>query len=39
MTEAEKTALKDFLLDINCLKGLDKWADDFNLFDVLIAIQ
>lgn len=35
MTEAEKTALKDFLLDINCLKGLDKWADDFNLFDVL----
>lgn len=35
MTEAEKNALKDFLLDINCLKELDKWTDDFNLFDVL----
>ncbi|WP_147590059.1 hypothetical protein [Clostridium polynesiense] len=28
-------ALKDFLIDIDCLKKLDDWTDDFNLFDVL----
>ena len=35
MTEKEEQALKSFLLDINCLKSLDKWTDEFNLFDVL----
>ena len=35
MTEIERNAIKDFLFDINCLRKLDKWADDFNLFDVL----
>ncbi|WP_165045961.1 PD-(D/E)XK nuclease family protein [Adlercreutzia sp. ZJ138] len=28
-------ALKEFLLDIDCLNPLDEWADHFNLFDVL----
>ena len=28
-------ALKEFLLDIDCLKPLDEWTDHFNLFDVL----
>ncbi|WP_165056992.1 PD-(D/E)XK nuclease family protein [Adlercreutzia sp. ZJ176] len=28
-------ALKELLLDIDCLKPLDEWADQFNLFDVL----
>lgn len=28
-------ALRDFLLDIDCLDPLDEWADKFNLFDVL----
>lgn len=35
MTKAEEQVLKDFLLDINCLKRLDKWSDQFNIFDVL----
>ena len=35
MTSNEEQALKDFLLDIDCLKQLDDWTDDFNLFDVL----
>jgi hypothetical protein len=35
MTNNEEQALKDFLLDIDCLKQLDVWTDDFNLFDVL----
>lgn len=35
MTNNEEQALKDFLLDIDCLKQLDDWTDDFNLFDVL----
>ncbi|MBR4626921.1 MAG: PD-(D/E)XK nuclease family protein [Ruminococcus sp.] len=35
MNEIEKNAIKEFLFDINCLRKLDKWADDFNLFDVL----
>ena len=36
--EAEKddaTALKDFLLDIECLDPLDEWTSKFNLFDIL----
>ena len=32
---ADVLALKEFLLDIDCLKPLDEWADQFNLFDVL----
>ncbi|MCI2061754.1 MAG: PD-(D/E)XK nuclease family protein [Eubacteriaceae bacterium] len=35
MTVNEEQALKDFLLDIDCLRRLDDWTDDFNLFDVL----
>ena len=35
MTNNEEQALKDFLLDIDCLKQLNDWTDDFNLFDVL----
>ena len=35
MTVNEEQALKDFLLDIDCLRQLDDWTDDFNLFDVL----
>ena len=31
----EEEALKDFLLDIDCLNQLDDWTDDFNLFDLL----
>ena len=35
MTEKERQALKEFLIDINCLNKLNKWKTDFNLFDVL----
>lgn len=35
MLNSEEQALKDFLLDIDCLKQLNNWTDDFNLFDVL----
>lgn len=28
-------AIKDFLLDIDCLESLSKWSEKFNLFDVL----
>lgn len=35
MTNNESQALKDFLIDIDCLKQLNDWADDFNLFEVL----
>lgn len=35
MTSSEEQALKDFLLDIDCLKQLDDHTDNFNLFDVL----
>lgn len=35
MTNNEEQALKDFLLDIDSLKQLDDWTDDFNLFEVL----
>lgn len=34
MTKSEKE-LREFLLDIDCLKELDKWTDDFNLFNIL----
>ncbi len=30
-----ETAIKDFLLDIDCLEALSKWSEKFNLFDVL----
>ena len=29
------TALKEFLLDIECLDPLDEWTSKFNLFDIL----
>ena len=35
MNATEEKALREFLLDIDCLKQLDRWADDVNLFDVL----
>ncbi|MCR5457353.1 MAG: PD-(D/E)XK nuclease family protein [Clostridiales bacterium] len=35
MNEQQERALKEFLLDIDCLKRLDEWTDNFNLFDVL----
>ncbi len=35
MTNNEEQALKNFLFEIDCLKQLDDWTDDFNLFDVL----
>lgn len=31
----DMTALKDFLLDIECLNQLSEWTSKFNLFDVL----
>lgn len=34
-TNEDVIALRDFLLDIDCLDPLDEWADKFNLFDVL----
>lgn len=33
--DGDLLALKEFLLDIDCLDPLDEWADKFNLFDVL----
>lgn len=35
MTEYEEKALVDLLLDIDCLKKLEEWTNDINLFDVL----
>lgn len=35
MTENERKALRDFLLDANCLEKLKPWADTFNIFEVL----
>lgn len=35
MTPTEEKALRDFLMDSDCLRPLDRWSDDFNLFDVL----
>lgn len=35
MTNNEEQALKNFLLDADCLKLLDEWTDEFNLFDIL----
>lgn len=31
----DETALKDFLLDIECLDPLDEWTSSFNMFDIL----
>lgn len=33
--DADLLALRNFLLDIDCLDPLDEWADQFNIFDVL----
>ena len=35
MEKQDQEALKNFLLDINCLDELQKWENHFNLFDVL----
>ena len=35
MEKQDQEALKEFLLDINCLDELQKWENHFNLFDVL----
>ena len=35
MTEKERQAIRDFLIDISCLNKLNKWKSNFNLFDVL----
>lgn len=31
----DAAALKDFLLDIDCLAPLDEWTNNFNMFDIL----
>lgn len=36
-TDENELALKEFLLDINCLEELLPWSGKFNLFDVLKA--
>lgn len=35
MNKDNETAIKEFLLDIDCLEALAKWSEKFNLFDVL----
>lgn len=35
MTKVEEQALKEFMLDIDCIEQLNKWNDNFNVFDVL----
>ena len=35
MISTEERALKDFMLDIDCLKQLDGWIDDINIFEIL----
>ena len=35
MTEQERKALNEFLLDIDCLSELTKWQDEFNIFEIL----
>ncbi len=35
MTDLEREAIKAFLLDVGCLRQLDKWKNQYNLFDVL----
>lgn len=35
MTEQERKALNNFLLDIDCLSELSKWQDEFNIFEIL----
>ncbi len=39
MEKEDQKALKDFLLDIDCLNELQKWGNQFNLFDVLKATR
>lgn len=36
-TDDKELALREFLLDIDCLEGLQPWSGKFNLFDVLKA--
>ena len=38
-TDENELALKEFLLDINCLEELLPWSGKFNLFDVLKAAR
>ena len=33
----DEEALKNFLLDIDCLNELQPWTGHFNLFDVLMC--
>ena len=35
MTDNRELALREFLLDIDCLEELQPWSRKFNLFDVL----
>ena len=35
MTDIEKQAIENFLLDIRCLNRLDAWKNSLNIFDVL----
>lgn len=35
MNKENEEAIKEFLLDIDCLEALSKWSEKFNLFDVL----
>lgn len=35
MTEEQEKVLQNLLLDIDCLKQLDGWTNNFNMFDVL----
>ncbi len=35
MKNNESEVLEKFLLDIDCLKKLDEWKDNFNIFDIL----
>ncbi len=35
MDNENEIAIKEFLLDIDCLEALSKWSEKFNLFDVL----
>lgn len=35
MNQKQEKVLKDFLLNIDCLKKLDEWTNKFNIFDIL----
>ena len=35
MTDTERLDLENFLLDIDCLNGLNPWIDDINIFEIL----